>query len=256
MRFYSGKTTCQVCGRPLDLTDDWIAIPPWDATAEVVTGFYHRTCFDRLPWRNQAALRWRRYNEAQIQSRAASTQVVGKTNRYLLLYGTADRAFELFYWDHLARQRFRAPDEWIEFVQFIRGVAASETFRDNQEGEFESPSRQFSVQIVPPNRVALSWGVPVRREMDFPRAEYDAYAAQHGPLTGFVEFPELVEAGLLHPTMVDGELAKNRGVVVDVKPVKDVYVVVFDAPRIVRLELSREEFTELARFLAGLKLGF
>jgi hypothetical protein len=256
MRFYSGKTPCQVCGRPLDLTDDWIPIPLWDATAQVVPGFYHRTCFDRHPWRSEAVIRWRRYNEAQIQSRAASTEVVGQTNRYLLIYGTADRALELFYLDHMARQRFRDPDEWTGFVQFVRDVAEDESFRDNQEGEFESQSRQFSARIVPPDRVVLGWGVAVRREMDFPREEYDAYVAQHGPLQGFVEFPELVEAGLLHPTMVDGELAKNRGVVVEVKPVKDVYVVVFDAPRIVRLELSREQFTDLAQFLAGLKLGF
>ncbi len=254
MRFSSGQSACRACGLPLDLTDDWVAIPPWEDPERKWAGFYHRECIALLPWWGEAVARWRATTEAQLRSRAASTQTVGRTDRYLLVYGAADRALELFYLRHLARQRFRGPDEWNEFVRFVAGVAAGDDTAEQAPGVFASPSQQFSARVVPPDRVVLGWGVAVRREMDFPRAEYDAYAAQHGPLQGYADFPRLVASGMLHPTMVDGELAKNRGVVVDVKPVKDVYVVSFDAARTVRLNLSREEFDDLAAFLTGIKL--
>lgn len=255
MRFYSGKSICQACARPLDVTDDWIPIPPWDDPEGKWTGFYHRECLHLLPWWDEASRRWRTYNEAQVRSRSASTTIVARNDRYLLLYGAADRALELFYLQHMARQRFRDPEEWIGFVQFVIEVANGDRFRNNQAGKFESPSKQYSIRIVPPKSVVLTWGMAVRREMDFPREDYEAFVAKHGALTGFVDFPEMVELGMLHPSMVDGELAKNRGVIVDVKPVKNVYVVSFDAPRIIQLELSREEFADLAKFLAGTKLG-
>jgi len=189
-----------------------------------------------------------------VQSRAASTRVVGRTDRYLLVYGAADRAIELFYLGHMARQRFRTPVEWGEFTQLVRQTTASEAFRAGRDAEFESANQQYTIRQVDAGRVTLSWGVAVTREMDFKKTEYDEYVAANGPLTGFVEFPALVEAGLLHPVMVDGELAKNRGLVVSVKPVKEVYVVTFDAPRVVTLDLSGQEFADLTRFLAGLKL--
>jgi hypothetical protein len=255
MLFVSGVTRCPACGGPLDDTDDTIPVAPWEAPAQDWVGFYHRECLAMLPWWAEAVARWRGYNEAQLRSRAKSTTVLGRNDRYALVYGAADRVIELFYLQHMARQRFPDPGGWAAFVGFVTGVAEGESYRENKAGAFESPNKQYSARIVPPDRVVLGWGEAVRREIDFAREEYDAYVAQHGELTGFVEFPELAERGLLRPTAVDGELAKNRGVVVEVKPVKNVYVVSFDAPRMVRLGLSREEFADLAKFLAGVKLG-
>lgn len=254
MRFFSGKSTCVGCGRPLDVTDDWIPIPPWEAPDRKWTGFYHRECLALLPWWADAVARWRTNAEAQVRSRSASTRVIARAQRFLLVYGSADNALELFYLGHMARQRFRDPAEWTEFAQLIRDAAASEAYRDGTDGEFQSASEQYAVRLVGKSRAVVRWGVAVRREMDFAKAEYERYAADHGPLQGFVDFPAKVAAGLLHPVMVDGELAKNRGVVIDVKPVKEVYVVTFDAPRLVSLDLMREEFADLVRFLAGVKL--
>jgi hypothetical protein len=169
----------------------------------------------------------------------------------VIVYTSTDEQVVLYYLNQMADQRFRGAARWRDFAALVKGFDPASAM---WHPEAAPESGASALAMRPDGQVVVSWADLVGLEIDLAKADYDAYVERFGPLRGSVNFAELVAAGKLSPVQVDGSLEKNRGAVHDIRALGQVYVVSVDALKWTELPLAPEEFHELQRAVASVKI--
>jgi len=246
---------CPGCGRVIEPTDDVVPVTPYEAgcAGAVVVGAYHRGCLALIPERERVAAKWRDNLVAALRRRAdaGSIAVIGQGHGFVIVFTKPDERIMLCYLNQMAHQRFTNVAQWRDFVALVKGFDP-----DSVQGPHEASSKRgaSTLALRSTDGVGVSWVEPVSLEIDFAKADFADYVARFGPLRGEVDFAELAATGKLCPVEVEGSLAKNRGVVRDVRTVGGVSVVTFDALKRTELLLTVAEFRELQRVATGVKV--
>jgi hypothetical protein len=242
---------CPGCRKGIDPTDDMVAIAPGESARALPAGTYHRECLAQVPDRDQVVAKWRDNVVAAIRTRSDSVKVVGQGRGYVIVCNSADEQIVLFYLNHMAAQSFNTLNQWRDFAAQVKAFdPVSATWHPSAPPELGSSE----VAVRLDGRIVVSWTESVGLEVDLAKANYDLYVERFGPLRGTVNFAELVAAGKLAPVQVEGSLEKNRGVVRDIRLLGAIYVVSLDALRCTELPLAPDEFRELQRAVAGVKM--
>jgi hypothetical protein len=250
MRFITGKTDCAGCGLPIDVADDYLTINPLMAAGSRWSGFFHRPCFTRLPDAADLTQRWAAYSDSLVRSRPADLPVIARTPRLVCFHRPLERAIGLTYLGWCAEQEFKEPAELAEFAGLVSGDELRAAEAAGEPAKVTSAGGEFQIRFAAdPPGVWLRWGDRFRREIEYPDRPFEAYAAAHGPLAGFVDFAALAEQGL-RPSDTDGDLARCQGVVKRIDSIRAGYRVVYSARRPVTIGLGADGLGELRHLIA------
>jgi hypothetical protein len=250
MRFIIGKTACAACGLPIDVADDYLAINPLMAAGLRWSGFFHRPCFSLLPDAADLTRRWAAYSDRLVRSRPAYLPEIARTPRLVCFHRLAERSIGLTYLGWCAEQEFKEPAELAEFAGLVGGDELRAAEAAGGPALVTSAGGAFQVRFAAdPPGVWLTWGDRIAREVEYADQPFEAHAAAHGPLAGFVDFAALAQQGL-RPCATDGDLARCEGVVTRIDSTKAGYRVVYSARRPVTIGLGADGLCELRNLVA------
>lgn len=245
MQFISGQTSCPVCQQVLDISDDIVAVSPTEADQTGRSGFYHRACFERLPERRQLVANWRANLAASIETRRDTATVLAADSDYLAVFNGADESLVLYWLKHWAELRFLGPDEWGEFVEFLEAVPT-----DWKTGTRVSPGGRYRLIALENASIELSGSEPVIKRLEYRRDDYENHVREHGSLTSEVDFAALARTGQLRPIVERDLFERSRGIIQDIIPARDIYIVSYAAPRQTTLRMDHAALAALRAFVA------
>jgi hypothetical protein len=257
MLFRSGVTPCPGCGRPLDATDDRIAVEV-EVQAEPDLpdqGFYHRECFLALPARTEYLTYYRDLTTAYLARQQAIWEIVALTDQFGIAYVPPIDSVMFYAFPEARALTFPCDGPWREFCDFLlsrevrwpRPDSAGSPAWASREGRFN-----LSVQADPP-AVVLAIRDAAPKLLDVREADLSILRRYRPDCTrvgATVDFGRLVAVSGVRPLLVDGLLERCAGIVHSIETEDGVATVRLVAERWMTISFTPRQYDALRAVLA------
>jgi hypothetical protein len=251
MIFAAGSTACPSCGKPLDATDDFIAIETPLRVDLPESGFYHVDCFDRLPNRAPYLEYFRSRTRSYLESQSNLWNILELHDRYSVAYVPfTDEAFIFF----IAKGRLvnlSCKGPWAEFCDFLLGYDLRDELQEGNglKAPLFSESNLFALKPQPSGGpIVLELRNGVHKMLRFTVSQFEKLKQVRDDVSSpgaFIDFNALCSQTDTVPVLVDGFLENCKGIITGVVEKNARVDFRFVAEKWLRIPLTFSELQEL-----------
>jgi hypothetical protein len=257
MLFRSGVTVCPACDRPLDATDDAIALQGQAAAGAQPlpeAGFYHRDCLLALPQHAECVRAFRAQVERQFNRQKQIWRILHFDWRFALAYVPDLEAARLCVFAECRELSVRCDRPWRELVDLVLCFESEQAHGpDPGRLPFTSISGNFWLERRPDrSSVLLNMRNGVVKNVRFTAADMARLAAARPDALEVgrrVDFARLAQAFGLDPQDL-GPADRARGVVTEVVPGRKRSTIRYVAERWLTIGLPLADFEAFRAMLA------